>query len=226
MVSAILEHGAVVIDGTDLVKSFRRGSETVHALRGAGLTVRGGELLGISGASGSGKSTLLAVLCGWEQPESGTVTHPGGPVAGLPWSELALVPQTLGLLDDLTVEENIRLGGRLAPRTQRSSRRDDGGRARHLMERLGLAHLAARFPKAVSVGEQQRTAMARGLYLRPRLLLADEPTAHQDRGWGQAVLDAMREHADEGAAMVVVSHDPQTLEFCDRVLIMVDGVLH
>jgi putative ABC transport system ATP-binding protein len=178
--------------------------------------------LGISGASGSGKSTLLAVLCGWEQPEAGTVTHPGGPVGDLPWSELALVPQTLGLLEDLTVAENIKLGGRLAPRRDR---RDDDERARDLMERLGLRHLAARFPKAVSVGEQQRTAMARGLYLRPRLLLADEPTAHQDRGWGQAVLDAMRDHADTGAAMIVVSHDPQTLDFCDRVLIMVDGVL-
>jgi ABC-type lipoprotein export system ATPase subunit len=217
-----LRHGDVVVDGADLVKSFRRGSETVQALRGAGLTVRGGEMLGISGASGSGKSTLLAVLCGWEQPESGTVTHPGGPVADLPWSELALVPQTLGLLEDLTVAENIKLGGRLAPRRER---RIDDDRARELMDRLGLRHLAARFPKAVSVGEQQRTAMARGLYLRPRLLLADEPTAHQDRGWGQAVLDAMRDHADSGAAMIVVSHDPQTLDFCDRVLIMVDGIL-
>ena len=93
------------------------------------------------------------------------------------------------------------------------------------MERLGLVHLGERNPKAVSVGEQQRTAMARALYLRPRLLLADEPTAHQDRGWGQAVLDAMRDHADTGAAIVVVSHDPQTLEFCDRVQIMTDGEL-
>jgi ABC-type lipoprotein export system ATPase subunit len=220
-----MRHGDVVIDGSGLVKSFRRGAETVHALRGAGLTVRSGELIGISGASGSGKSTLLAVLCGWEQPESGTVTHLGGPVAQLPWSELALVPQTLGLLEDLTVEENIRLGGRLAPRSERRTGNSDGGRAYELMDRLGLRHLRARFPKAVSVGEQQRTAMARGLYLRPRLLLADEPTAHQDRGWGQAVLDAMREHVDSGAAMVVVSHDPQTLDFCDRVLIMVDGTL-
>ena len=85
-------------------------------------------MLGISGASGSGKSTLLAVLCGWEQPESGTVTHPGGPVADLPWSELALVPQTLGLLEDLTVAENIKLGGRLA-RPSAKRRTDDDGRA-------------------------------------------------------------------------------------------------
>jgi ABC-type lipoprotein export system ATPase subunit len=225
VVSTAIQHGDVVIDGSELVKSFRRGAEIVHALRGAALTVRAGEMLGISGASGSGKSTLLAVLCGWEQPESGTVVHPGGPVADLPWSELALVPQTLGLLEDLTVEENIKLGGRLAPRQDRRNAKDDAGRAHELMDRLGLRHLAARFPKAVSVGEQQRTAMARALYLRPRLLLADEPTAHQDRGWGQAVLDAMRDHADTGGGMIVVSHDPQTLDFCDRVLIMVDGVL-
>jgi putative ABC transport system ATP-binding protein len=212
--------GAVVTGAAGLTKAYLRGHEYVQALRGTDLSVRTGELVGISGASGSGKSTLLAVLCGWETPDSGLVEHVAGPVAGLPWSALALVPQTLGLLEDLTVIENVLLGARLArpPRRERD-------RAETLLAELGLSHLAQRFPKQTSVGEQQRTAIARALLLRPALLLADEPTAHQDRGWGQAVLDALRRLADEGGAVLIVSHDETTLAFCDRHLTMTDGVL-
>jgi putative ABC transport system ATP-binding protein len=209
-----------VIRARGLHKTYQRGSETVHALRGADIEVLAGEIVGISGASGSGKSTLLAVMCGWEHAEAGSVEHVGGAVDELGWSQLALVPQTLGLLEDLTVRENIELGGRLA-----RPRRDDADRANELMTRLGLEHLEARFPAEISVGERQRTAMARGLYLRPALLLADEPTAHQDAGWGQAVLDAMRAHSDAGAAVLMVSHDQQSLDFCDRRLTMIDGTL-
>jgi putative ABC transport system ATP-binding protein len=210
----------VVTRARDVAKTFKRGTETVHALRGADIEVRAGEILGVSGASGSGKSTLLAVLCGWEVPESGEVTHIDGRVARLAWSSLAIVPQTLGLLHDLTVRENIELSGRLARK-----RKPEPGRAEELMERLGLTHLAGRYPNQTSVGEQQRTSIARGLYLRPALTLADEPTAHQDAGFGQRVLDTVRDHANTGGAFLIVSHDKQTLDFCDRVLTMRDGTL-
>lgn len=204
----------------DIVKTFTRGAETVHALRGAGIEVRAGEVLGLSGASGSGKSTLLAVLCGWERPESGEVTHVDGQVARLTWSSLAIVPQTLGLLHDLTVLENIELPGRLARR-----RKPQPDRAAELMAQLGLTHLAGRYPNQVSVGEQQRTALARALYLRPALTLADEPTAHQDAGFAARVLDTVRAHAGDGGAFILVSHDRQTLDACDRVVTMRDGTL-
>lgn len=210
----------VVAHASGVVKTYRRGSEVVHALRGTALEVRAGELVGVAGASGSGKSTMLAVLCGWERPEAGEVGHRDGSVADLGWSSLALVPQTLGLLHDLTVRENVELPGRLA-----RPRRDDPARTAALMDDLGLTHLAERATGEVSVGEQQRTALARGLYLRPALLLADEPTAHQDAGFGRRVLTAMRSHADAGGAFVVVSHDPLALDACDRVLTMRDGVL-
>ena len=212
--------GGVVTSARDVVKTFTRGTETVHALRGAGIEVRAGEVVGLSGASGSGKSTLLAVLCGWERPESGEVTHVDGAVARLTWSSLAIVPQTLGLLHDLTVVENIELPGRLARR-----RKPEPGRATELMEQLGLTHLSERYPNQVSVGEQQRTALARGLYLRPALTLADEPTAHQDAGFGARVLDTVRAHAASGGAFLLVSHDRQTLDACDRVLTMRDGTV-
>lgn len=212
----------VVVRATGLVKSFHRGAETVRALRGVDLTVAGGSVVGIAGASGSGKSTLLAVLCGWEVPDSGTVEFGDGsvPPLGLTWADLALLPQTLGLLDDLPARENVLLPARLTKQEP-----DYLDRAAALMDRLGVAHLATRLSDQVSLGEQQRIAMARALLLRPRLLLADEPTAHQDHGWADVVLDLLRDHAAEGAACVLVSHHRQALDRADTVLTMADGVL-
>lgn len=211
---------AAVVRADGLSKSFRRGAETVHALRGVDISVAEGEILGISGASGSGKSTLLAVLCGWEQPDTGHVEHAGGAALALPWSELALVPQTLGLLEDLTISENVLLPARLIRRTAEYAER-----AATLLHRFGLDHLAERFPEQVSLGEQQRTAIARAMLLRPRLLLADEPTAHQDHGWGAIVLDCLREHAAQGGACVLVSHHQHALDHADRLLAMTDGTI-
>lgn len=210
----------VVVRASGLTKSFRRGAETVHALRGVDLTVAEGEIVGISGASGSGKSTLLAVLCGWEEPDDGTVEHAGGAAIALPWSELALVPQTLGLLEDLPIRENVLLPARLLKRTEEYAERADA-----LMTLFGTDHLADRFPEQVSLGEQQRTAIARALLLRPRLLLADEPTAHQDHGWGGVVLDCLREHAEAGGSCVLVSHHQHALDHADRLLSMTDGMI-
>ncbi|HEU5005673.1 MAG TPA: ATP-binding cassette domain-containing protein [Jatrophihabitantaceae bacterium] len=209
-----------VVEGSGLTKSFRRDAEIVHALRGVDLRVAPGEIVGISGASGSGKSTLLAVLCGWEQPDAGDLEHVGGEAVSLPWSELALVPQTLGLLEDLTVRENVLLPARLIKAVDAYV-----DRAEELMSRLRIEQLAERFPAQISQGEQQRTSIARALLLRPRLLLADEPTAHQDHGLADVVLDCLREHAAAGGSCVLVSHHRNALDRADRVLAMADGVL-
>lgn len=214
------ERAGRVVQGRALTKSFRRDAEVVHALRGVDITVVSGEILGISGASGSGKSTLLAVLCGWEDPDAGELEHTGGRAADLPWSQLALVPQTLGLLEDLPIRENILLPARLIKRTA-----DYAERADALMTRLGIAHLADRFPEQVSLGERQRSSIARALLLRPRLLLADEPTAHQDHGWAEVVLACLREHATDGGSCILVSHHEHALDHADRRLAMADGVL-
>ena len=212
---------AAVVRGTGLVKTFRRDAEVVTALRGVDLEVAEGEIVGIQGASGSGKSTLLAVLCGWEPPDCGEVKHAGGDdAAALPWRELALIPQTLGLLEDLPVEENILLPARLTRQLD-----EYADRAQDLLERMRMTHLVDRFPSQISLGEQQRTSVARALLLRPRLLLADEPTAHQDAAFADVVLDLLREHAEAGGACVLVSHHAATLARADRVLSMRDGVL-
>ncbi|MGI8678910.1 MAG: ABC transporter ATP-binding protein [Jatrophihabitans sp.] len=213
---------STVVRASDLVKTFRRGSETVRALRGTDLLVQAGQIIGISGASGSGKSTLLAVLCGWEIPDSGTVEFGDGtlPPLDVPWADLALLPQTLGLLDDLPALENVLLPARLT-----GCEDDYRERATTLMTRLGVDHLATRFSDQMSLGEQQRIAVARAALLQPRLMLADEPTAHQDHGWANVVLDLLREFTDEGGACVLVSHHRQALERADTILHMADGVL-
>ena len=210
--------------GTALRKAFHRGEETVHALDGVDLTVAAGEFVALVGPSGSGKSTLLALLCGWETADTGDLAY-GGALAGRPpeslgWPELALVPQALGLVPDLSLLDNVLLPARLRGRL-----RDAEPAARRLLEDFGLDHLADRYPDQASLGEQQRVADARALLLRPAVLLADEPTAHQDRGHADGLLDALTAAADEGSAVLVATHDEIAWSRADRVLSMRDGRL-
>jgi putative ABC transport system ATP-binding protein len=210
---------------TALVKTFRRGTEPVHALAGVDLAVAAGELVALVGPSGSGKSTLLALLCGWETADSGTLRYQG-PLAGrrpetLGWPELALVPQALGLVPDLSLADNVLLPARL-----RGATAEGEARARDLLADFGLSHLADRYPHQASLGEQQRVAVARALLLRPAVLLADEPTAHQDRASADRLLDAFAALASEGSAVLVATHDEVAWARADRVLSMRDGVVH
>jgi putative ABC transport system ATP-binding protein len=213
-----------LVIGMGVRKSFRRGAEEVHALRSVDFTLRPGELVALVGPSGSGKSTLLNVLCGWEEPDAGGLDWrgqlAGRAAAAFGWSELALVPQALGLLTDLTLAENVLMPARLS---RRLGEFRDRGRA--LMELFGVAHLAARYPRQASLGEQQRCAVARAVLLRPALLLADEPTAHQDAGWTRILFSAFRELVGNGSVCLIATHDPQTWEYADRVLVMQDGEL-
>jgi len=213
-----------VVDVRGLEKSYLRGDEQVHALREVTLVLHPGELVALVGPSGSGKSTLLNVLCGWEKPDDGsmrwTAELAGTSPDRLPWGRLAIIPQALGLLDDLTVAENILLPARLTGRLAELRPRAD-----ELMESLGIAHLAGRYPKQTSLGEQQRCAASRALLLSPTLLLADEPTAHQDSGWTDAIFARFRELLRGGGACLIATHNPETWGYADRVLSMHDGYL-
>lgn len=208
----------VLLRARGLDKSYRRGAETVRALRGVDIDVGSGEIVAVAGVSGSGKTTLLAVLCGWERPDAGRVEHDDGPVETLPWNSLAVLPQALGLLEDLDIADNIALPARLA-------RVDRRQRCQQLSERFEIDHLARRFPAQTSLGEQQRCALARALVLEPALVLADEPTAHQDQAHAAAMLAVLREQADAGTGFLLVSHHEQVWQSADRVLSMSDGVL-
>jgi ABC-type lipoprotein export system ATPase subunit len=205
-------------------KWYHRAAERVHALRGVDLDLVRGEVVALVGPSGSGKSTLLNVLCGWERPDAGSLRFDpefsSQDAVRLPWSELSIVPQALGLLEDLTIAENVLLPARLIHR-----HRELAGRIDALLRRFGIDHLAERMPYEVSLGEQQRTAVARALALAPRLILADEPSSHQDARQAALVYQALREATAEGATVLVATHDEEAFDYIDRILGLDEGEL-
>ncbi len=216
--------GAAVVSGHGLSKTYSRNAEQVHALREVDLALHPGELVALVGPSGSGKSTLLNVLCGWEHADAGELAW-GGTLAGrradqLSWGELSLIPQALGLLEDLTVLENVSLPARLAGR-----RRNGVPAARALMDSVGISQLAERYPRQASLGEQQRCCVARALLLEPSIVLADEPTAHQDAHWTEVIFTAFRQLVRAGAVCLIATHNPETWQYADRILSMHDGQL-
>lgn len=211
-----------VITVARVTRRFRRGAETVLALDDVSVDLHAGELTVAAGPSGSGKTTLLSIIAGIERPDTGTVhTHPPLPDAPphrLGWRHLAFVPQALALLDELTVAENVDLPV-LLDRTVPDPARHPG----ELLEQLEIDHLADRYPSHTSGGEQQRTALARALRLRPPLLLGDEPTGHQDRARIELLLTVLRQHAYQGNAVLLASHDPDVIASADRIITLTDG---
>jgi putative ABC transport system ATP-binding protein len=204
----------------DVEKTYHRGDEVVHALRDVTIAFRERSFTGIMGRSGSGKTTLLNVIGGWEQPDSGTVSWSNGGSSDVApaWEDLAMVPQRLGLLEEFTVEENVLYPARLTGRIEEVRDRFDG-----LMERLGLEELTARLPWELSIGQQQRVAIARAVILRPRILLADEPSGHQDTANGEAIFDVLQDTAEAGTCCVVATHNESFAERFDTVIKMSDG---
>jgi putative ABC transport system ATP-binding protein len=202
----------------DVAKTYRRGPELVHALRGVSFEVRPGELVGLVGPSGSGKTTVLNVVAGWERPDEGTVEwRAGGDLRSLGWRSIAIVPQDLALLEELPVAENVALPMRLDPALSPAMPVED------LVASLGLEDLTERMPNDISLGEQQRVAIARALVGGPELLLADEPTAHQDEVSTKRVLSAIRSAVDRGMAALVSTHSGEVIDALDRVLQIRDG---
>jgi putative ABC transport system ATP-binding protein len=213
---------SVLLSARSLVKSYRRGPEEIHALAGATFDLYPGEVIAVIGPSGSGKTTLLNLIVGWEDADSGSIEWSGQhvPAADRLWGDLAIVPQRLGLIEELSVAENIRLPLRLGQEEA------GGDRAQVLMDDLGLAQFADRLPTEISLGEQQRTGLARALVCAPRLLLADEPTGHQDAVWGRGVLRTLRRAAGAGTTSLIATHNEEVLKYVDRVLAIKDGHLH
>jgi putative ABC transport system ATP-binding protein len=189
----------VVIDGVS--KSYAG----THVVDEASLVVRAGELSVLLGRSGSGKSTLLMVAGGWTPADGGTVRIPG-----TGWQETSYLAQRFGLIPELSVAENVALPFRVA-------RRSDEGRVRDVLWRLGLDALGRRLPGETSIGEQQRTALARALVVEPTALLADEPTSHQDAASAARVWDALAHVCAQGAACLVATHDESAAHHADRV---------
>jgi len=216
------ECAEVVAFAHNVSKAYRRGPDTIHAIRDASLDLRRGEIALLLGRSGSGKSTLLTLMAGWQPSDTGEVRFFGSAAdpAALPWAELSFLPQRFGLLPELSVRENVEYPVRLlGPLDGRSPA------AERLLEELGLSELADRPPNETSIGQQQRTALARALVLRPTVLLADEPTSHQDAGWRDAVWRLLLEAAAEGTTCLVATHEEEAAQYATRILRVAEGVI-
>ena len=173
------------------------------------LDVEPGELVVVRGRSGSGKSTLLALVAGVFEPGTGEVRVLGVPPGReMAWSDVALVPQVLALSAELSIAENIT---DCAPGV-------DATRVDELLRRLNVLELADRTIDEVSMGQQQRAALARAIVVGPKLLLADEPTSFQDEFHTGVVVEALRAAAADGSAVLVATHDDAVVAAADRVV--------
>jgi putative ABC transport system ATP-binding protein len=213
--------GGSVVEVAGLTKTYRRGPEEVHALEEVSLRLEPGRMVGLMGRSGSGKTTLLNVLAGWERADAGSVVWLGHRETGHEerrWHEIAVLPQKFGLIEELTIRENIEYPARL--HGSLDSAREQ---VEILLGALGLEELERRAPSETSVGQQQRTALARALVLRPRLLLADEPNGHQDAMWARGVFGCLREAAADGTACLVATHNEEVSGYFDEVVRMANG---
>jgi ABC-type lipoprotein export system ATPase subunit len=176
-----------------------------------------GELVVVRGRSGSGKSTLLALLAGWVAPDGGRLIRLG------PWGEngvdrtwrgTAILPQVIAPIVELTMTENVALPLQLSG----LGRHDAQDRARAMLDRLDLHDEADRAASDTSLGQQQRMSLARAAVIEPIVLLADEPTSHQDAGHIATVLELARSMVAAGTCIVVASHDAVVADIADRVL--------
>jgi ABC-type lipoprotein export system ATPase subunit len=198
--------GDVALDLRGLTKLY----DGAVALDDASISVHAGELAIVVGRSGSGKSTLLMLAGGWIETDSGTIEPKGGG-----WEQLAYVPQRFGLVPELTVRENVDLPARLAHIAPDPE----------LFERLAITDLRDRYPGEISIGQQQRVALARALRLRPRVLVVDEPTSHQDDDHAELVWAALGRAAADGSACLVATHELDARERAARSWEIEDGRL-
>jgi ABC-type lipoprotein export system ATPase subunit len=219
--------GAAVAKARGLVKVHGRGRAALRVLDGLDLDVHAGELVAVTGRSGSGKSTLLNIVGGLDHADRGSVEVCGVRLDGA--SERTLAPvrrdrigfvfQSFHLLPELSGLENVLLPARL------NGRRPALERGLELVVQLGLSEAAERLPAVLSGGEQQRLALARALVNDPQLVLADEPTGNLDTDSGERVLRLLRAIADEGRAVLLVTHEREATRLADRVLRLAGGRL-
>ena len=208
-------------------RSYGQGAAQVDALSDVSLAVEAGELVAVMGPSGSGKSTLLTIAGTLEQASSGEVLIGGVAVAALSLDEQAAlrrhrigyVFQDFNLLSGLTALENVAIPLELDGQPRAAAQ----AAALAVLDKLGLAAFADRFPDELSGGERQRTAIARAIVGERSLLLADEPTGALDSVNGEAVLRMLRQACRDGVAGVVVTHDAQLAARADRIIYLRDG---
>jgi putative ABC transport system ATP-binding protein len=208
----------------ELYRFYHAGRDETFALRGVSLEVRAGEIIAISGPSGSGKSTLLSCLAGLDEPDGGHVSIDGEWITRQSETErcairarcIGMLLQSGGLLEPLSVLDNIRVAQKIVGQK-------DNGRALELLHSMGLDDHRDAVPSSLSGGERARASLAVALANNPKVVLADEPTGELDASNEDIVLGLLHDLADQGSAVVVVTHSHSVSDQCDRVIGLLDG---
>lgn len=216
-----------IIATQSLVKHYGRGKKEVSGLAGVDLAVNKGDYLALVGPSGSGKTTLLLSLGGLIRPTSGKVIIDGTSIYDLRpadrielrRSKIGFLFQTFNLIPYLTALENTQMPLMIAGK----SRKEQEAVAKSTLERVGLSDRLHHKPSELSVGQQQRVALARTLANSPSIILADEPTGNLDPVTVDSVADMLNKLNDEGITIVMVTHDPRMAEHAKRVVELVGG---
>jgi putative ABC transport system ATP-binding protein len=217
-----------LLELTDLTKAYQRGGRAFNAVNRVNLSVEPGNFISIIGRSGSGKSTLLNMSAGLLCPTQGTALFEGQDIHRLKDRDLSFlrnekigyVPQGQSLLSNFTVFDNVCIPWFLFHREG-----DVEGRAFILLEKVGISHLAASYPKELSGGEMRRVSIARSLINEPRLLIADEPTGDLDARTTAEIMELFKHIAREGTAVLMVTHELDTLNYGDKIYTMDEGKL-
>ena len=216
----------IQVDNLEVTLPSRAGK--VNILRGIDLQVAAGEKLGIIGPSGSGKTTLLMVLAGLEPPSKGHVSVAGHDYGAMDEDALArfrrhhvgIVFQSFHLVPTMTARENVALPLELA------GEKNAAARAAELLNEVGLGARLSHYPMQLSGGEQQRVALARALAANPQVLFADEPTGNLDQSTGEQIMGLILSLAEvRGTTLVLITHDRDLAQRCDRVVTMRDGCI-
>ena len=214
----------IMLDEARLALSSAEGM--VEILRGISLSIEAGETVGVLGPSGAGKTSLLMIMAGLESLTGGSIslaenditTMGEDALAALRRDQVGIVFQAFRLIPSMTALQNVAVPMELA------GRRDADEMAATALEAVGLGHRKTHLPNQMSGGEQQRVAIARAIATRPRILLADEPTGNLDSGTSEKVIATLFEATKSaGAALVLVTHDADLAERCERVLTIEDG---
>lgn len=215
---------APVVEAVDLYRFFHAGDDETLALRGVSLRLYPEEIVAVTGPSGSGKSTLLSCLAGLDEPDGGSVRVAGEMMSRRPEAErtalrarrVGMLFQSGNLLDHLSVEQNIELAQRLTGAVPRV-------RVAALLDEVGMRNRARALPSTLSGGEAARAGLAVALANQPVLILADEPTGELDQASADRIMDLLRAHATDGAAVLLVTHNPTVAATADREISLLDG---
>ncbi|EFM25007.1 ABC transporter, ATP-binding protein [Peptoniphilus duerdenii ATCC BAA-1640] len=217
-----------IIKTENLSKSFKRGSNTLFAVKNVNFTLNEGDFVNIIGRSGSGKSTFLNLLSGLLKPTEGKIFAKGKDMSDFSDIEISkyrnevigFVPQSLGTLPNLNVLENVSLPYYLF-------KRDDSAyeKAAMLLDEMGILHLKDDFPRNLSGGELKRVLIARSMINSPELLILDEPTSDLDKNTTMEIMDLLKKINSKGTALIVVTHELDILKYGNTLCQMEDGSL-